>query len=148
MNVLNSTYLIFLLQKPMHRIHSIAAILIFGLATPVLTQAMNPMVAVASDNHPNGSFTDGKWDIEVYYQNGTHQYRSRLRGKDKSIQLSGADVSRDGQRKVYTWNNNGTRYQVVWKSQDPNFIRVRVTNPSGKEVLNRLMSRSTEEGGC
>jgi hypothetical protein len=130
----------------MKRLHSTAALLIFGLATPLLTQAIAPMVAVASDNSLNGAFSDREWDIEVYYQNNTYQYRGQHRGTDRSIQLSGAIVSRDGQRRIYTWNNNGTRYQVVWKPQDPDYIRIRVTTPQGQEVLNRLLSRC--EQGC
>jgi hypothetical protein len=130
----------------MKRIHSIAALLTFGLATPLLTQAMTPMVAVAGETNLNGAFADGQWDISVYYQNSSYHYRSQLRGTNKSIQLSGATVLRDGQRRIYTWNNGGTRYQVVWKPQDPNYIRVRVTTPRGQEVLNRLLSRSDEDG--
>jgi hypothetical protein len=128
----------------MKRIHSIAALLFFGLATPLLTQAIAPMAAVAESNQLNGAFSDREWDISVYYQNNSYQYRGQQRGTAKSIQLSGATIARDGQRKIYTWNNNGTRYQVVWQPQDPDYIRLRVITPRG-EVLNRLLSR---EEGC
>lgn len=130
----------------MKRLHATAALLIFGLATPLLVQAIAPMAVVASNNNPDGSFSDREWDISVYYRNNSYQYRGQLRGSDNSIQLSGATVLRDGQRRIYTWNNSGTRYQVVWKPQDPDYIRVRVTTPRGKEVLNRLLSRCQQ--GC
>ena len=131
----------------MKRIYSTAALFMFGLATPLFTQALVPMVAVAEANNLEGSFSDREWDISVYYRNNTYQYRGQLRGLDKSIELSGATVLRDGNRKIYTWNNNGTRYQVVWQRQDPDYIRVRVTTPRGKEILNRLLSRC-EGKGC
>jgi hypothetical protein len=31
------------------------------------------------------------------------------------------------------------KYQVTWKPSDPNFIRVQVTQPNGKLILNRLL---------
>jgi hypothetical protein len=132
----------------MKRLHSTAALLIFGLATPLLTQAFMPMVAVAQANNLEGSFSDREWDVHVYYRNNSYRYRGQQRGSNRSIELSGATVSKekDGSRKIYTWNNNGTRYQVVWQHQDPDYIRVRVTTPRGKEVLNRLLSRCQQ--GC
>jgi hypothetical protein len=130
----------------MQRLYSTAALLIFGLATPLLTQAISPMVAVAKMTSPDGAFVDQEWTITVAYVNNTYQYSGYNSQTKKSIQLSGATVLRDGQRKIYTWNNGGTRYQVVWQSQDPDYVRVRVTTPNGKEVLNRLLSRSEE--GC
>jgi hypothetical protein len=130
----------------MNRLNTTAALLIFGLATPLLVQAIAPMAVVASDNNPDGSFSDREWDISVYYRNNSYQYRGQMRGSNRSIELSGATVLRDGQRRIYTWNNSGTRYQVIWKPQDPDYIRVRVTTPRGKEVLNRLLSRCQQ--GC
>jgi hypothetical protein len=64
---------------------------------------------------------------------------------DRPIRLPNAGISQDGSRRIYTWNNRGTRYQVVWQRRDPDFIRVRrVTAPSGKEILNRLIQSGTE----
>ena len=56
-----------------------------------------------------------------------------------NINLSGAVASGTKQRQVYTWNNNGMKYQVTWKPSDPNFIRLQVTQPNGKLILNRLL---------
>jgi hypothetical protein len=131
----------------MKLLNSTAALLIFGVATPLLTQAITPMAAVARANNPDGAFGDREWTISVYYQNNTYTYNGYNLQTDKSISLSGATVSGDSNRKIYTWNNGGTRYQVTWQRRDPNFIRVRVITPSGKEVLNRLFARRSEEGG-
>jgi hypothetical protein len=59
--------------------------------------------------------------------------------------ISDRTVSRDRQRKFYTWNNGGTRYRVTWNPQDPNYIRVQVKTPNGKEILNRLLPRLRED---
>jgi hypothetical protein len=131
----------------MKKLHSTVALFIFGLATPLLAQTFVPMAAVAKANSLDGVFADREWTISVYYQNNTYQYSGFNHQTQSSIQLSGATVKRDGQRKIYTWNNGGTRYQVVWQSQDPDYIRVRVTTPRGKEVLNRLLPRQSGEGG-
>jgi uncharacterized protein (DUF58 family) len=130
----------------MKLLNSTAALLMFGLATPLLTQAITPMAVVARENNPDGAFVDRDWTVSVLYQNNTYQYNGYNHQTQKSIQLSGATVSGDNIRKIYTWNNGGTRYQVTWQRRDPNFIRVRVLTPNGKEVLNRLLPRSEE--GC
>jgi hypothetical protein len=130
----------------MKQLHSIAALFIFGFATPLLTQAIMPMVAVAKESSPNGSFVDSSWTVSVFYRNNTYQYTGYDHRTQKSINLSGATISGDSQRKIYTWNNSGTRYQVTWQRRDPDYIRIQVITPSGKEVLNRLLPRSEE--GC
>jgi hypothetical protein len=130
----------------MKQFHSTAALLIFGLATPLLTQAITPMVAVAEVKSLDGAFVDREWTISVYHENNTYRYRGYNLQTKKSIELSGALVSGDRQRRIYTWNNQGTKYQVTWQRQDPDYIRVRVITPNGKEILNRLLPRSVEDG--
>jgi hypothetical protein len=51
----------------------------------------------------------------------------------------GAKNSGSNSRQVYTWDNKGTKYQVIWKPSDPEYIRVRVIS-GGREVLNRVIS--------
>jgi hypothetical protein len=132
----------------MKRLYLTAALLLFGSLTPLVAISTNPTVAVAQTTtstltNPDGFFSDREWSVGVSYRNNTYHYNGRR--ANSSIELAGATVVRDGQRKVYTWNNSGTRYQVIWRSLDPDYIRVRVTTPNGKEVLNRLLAR---EDGC
>jgi hypothetical protein len=133
----------------MRYFYSTAGLLIFGLAVPLFTQINTPTTATtASANSLDGSFANSEWIVHVYYINGVYRYDGHRRGTDESlsIHLSGAVVSGDRQKKVYTWNNSGTKYQVTWNRQDPDYIRVRVINPRGREILNRLLSRC--EQGC
>jgi hypothetical protein len=53
----------------------------------------------------------------------------------------GTKNSGSNSRQIYTWDNKGTKYQVIWKPSDPEYIRVRVIN-DGKEVLNRVISKT------
>ena len=123
----------------MKRLHQTVGLFIIGIL-PLVTSAIAPMAAVAGDSSLAGCYKDREWQISVSYRDNSYRYQGKKIGSSRSIELSGATVSRDGARRIYTWNNGGTRYQVVWKSQDPDFIRLRVTTPNGKEVLNRLLT--------
>ena len=95
-----------------------------------------------------GVYTDGNLTVEVTpimngenYSNGKHtyyyNYRGSLGGKSLNI-VGGAKNFGSRSRQVYTWDNNGTKYQVIWKPSDPEYIRVRVIS-GGREVLNRVI---------
>jgi hypothetical protein len=59
---------------------------------------------------------------------------------DNGIDIKrGARNSGSNLRQIYTWDNKGTKYQVIWKPSDPEYIRVRVIS-EGREVLNRVIS--------
>jgi hypothetical protein len=121
-----------------------AAVLILGLTTPLLTQTLMPNIAVAQANSPNGIFADRDWTITISYENNTYRYSGVNNRTKNSIELSGASVSGDRQRRYYLWNNDGTRYRVTWNRQNPDYIRIQVKTPSGKEILNRVIPRSRE----
>jgi hypothetical protein len=130
-----------------------ALAIVFGLTVTALAPAAIAQPTTAQQLHLqaratnlNGTFVSGEWIVDVSYNNNTYSYSGR-NTSGSSISLSGATVRRDGEKRIYTWNNGGTRYQVVWQSKDPDFIRVRVTTPQGREVLNRLMRRA-EGDGC
>jgi hypothetical protein len=129
-----------MLDRPIKQLSSTAISLWLGLATPLLAQAIFPLAAVADDRNLSGCYKDREWQVAVYYRDRSYHYQGKQIGTDRSIQLTGATVTRDRDRNIYTWNNSDTRYRVVWREQDPDFIRVRVTAPRGKEVLNRLLS--------
>lgn len=80
----------------------------------------------------------------VKNSNGKHSQYYSYSG---SLGNNGIDIKRGAKnlgsnsRQVYTWDNNGTKYQVIWKPSDPEYIRVRVIS-EGREVLNRVISRT------
>jgi|GEM_PF-3173323 len=73
--------------------------------------------------------------------NGRHSQYYSYSG---SLGNNGIDIKRGAKnlgsnsRQVYTWDNKGTKYQVIWKPSDPEYIRLRVIS-GGREVLNRVI---------
>jgi hypothetical protein len=94
-----------------------------------LTVAVSPIMR--GENYSTGRHT--------YYYN----YRGSLGGKSLDI-VGGAKNFGSNSRQIYTWDNNGTKYQVVWKPSDPEYIRVRVIS-GGREVLNRVIREITDD---
>jgi hypothetical protein len=125
---------------------NLAGAIIFGLATPLLTQTIVPTVAVAASNRPEGTFGDAEWQLVLSRQNNSYHYRGVNIETGTSIELAGAKVSGTSQRRIYTWNNEGTKYQVLWQSKDPDFVRVKVVSSRGRTLLNRLLRRIEGEG--
>ena len=111
-----------------------------GMAVPSIAIAVAAPVAVAQTS-PNGTFQDGTWSVDVRFSGGTHTYYGENRRTGDSVYLSGASVTGSGGRRVYTWNNAGTRYQIAWQPSDPNTVRLRVIGSNGRELLNRLLYR-------
>jgi hypothetical protein len=126
------------------KLFNLGAALILGCGVPLLTQALAPSMAVAvtANARPEGTFGDGgEWYVTLVRQDNSYRYIGQNHKNDSSIELAGAKVSGTDRRRIYTWNNKGTKYQVVWQSKDPDYIRVKVISNSGKTVLNRLFSR-------
>ncbi|MBE9257661.1 MULTISPECIES: hypothetical protein [Aphanizomenonaceae] len=113
---------------------------ILGISTPAMIDIAIPhqAMAVQKFNYPNNTFSDQEWTVTLKFSNNSYQYYGKHIPKNTSINLSGAVASGSHERQIYTWNNNGTKYQVVWKPNDPNYIRVQVID-RGKIVLNRLL---------
>ncbi len=116
----------------------VAAVL--GVSVPTIAVVGVAPVAIAQTS-PNGVFQDGTWRVEVRYSGGTHTYYGENRNSGDGIYLSGAAVSGNSARRVYTWNNGGTRYQVSWQPGDPDTIRLQVFASNGRSLMNRLLSR-------
>jgi hypothetical protein len=130
------------------KLFNLATALILGFGVPLLAQGLAPSTAVAvtANPRPEGGFNDREWQVTLVRQNNSYRYQGYNYKSNKSIELSGAKVSGTAQRRIYTWNNEGTKYQVVWQSKDPNYLRVQVIGNNGKTILNRLLQRMEE--GC
>jgi hypothetical protein len=114
---------------------------ILGISTPAIMDIAipNSAMAVQKFNYPNNTFSDQEWTVILKFTNNSYHYNGKHIPKGSSINLSGATASGTHERQVYTWNNNGTKYQVTWKPNDPNYIRVQVIDTKGKIILNRLL---------
>lgn len=90
------------------------------------------------------AFTDGEWLVAISEDgNDLGYYGVNLNTRD-SLTLRGASVSTTNQRQVYTWNNGNYRYQVAWRPNDPQVVRLQVFN-GRNEILNRLLYSTNQE---
>jgi hypothetical protein len=118
----------------------------FALTLPALTLSIAPTASIAAAPAKlEGYFMDDKVSVEVLSQNGYLTYKGTDLTTGKSISLKRVKIAGSNSRKIYTWSNAGTNYQVIWQPKDPDFVRLQVINPNGSMLTNRLLSR---EHGC
>ncbi len=132
------------------KFYALVTAVMVGVAVPLVAN-FSSLAAAASPNIAqamplNGTFGDGDWMVTVSQQNDTYRYYGYNLKTSKSIELSGARVTTQGSKRIYTWNNSGTKYRVTWQPQDQNYVRLQVISPNQTKVLNRLLSR--QEDGC
>jgi hypothetical protein len=130
----------------MIKLHQFALATIIGLSTPMIHSIVDPIPAIAQPQKLSGVFGDNKWIVSIFFERNAYRYNATKIGDKTGIDLAGATINTTRDRKTYTWNNGGTRYQAVWQQKDPDFIRVRVFSPRGDEIFNRLLKRQDE--GC
>jgi hypothetical protein len=120
-------------------IKATALAVILGLGTPALTSIFINTPAIAAPSFPRGTFMDDTWSVSLWFENNSYFYQGKNMKTGASLLLSGATVSGNNQRRIYTWRNGPSRYQVTWRPSDPSVIRVQVFAPNGKVQLNRLL---------
>jgi hypothetical protein len=92
-----------------------------------------------------GYFFTDDWEIKISrngnnYGNGnSYIYAGRNSKTKDAISLAGGRLIRSEGKHFYKWRNAGTVYLVTWQPDDPNFARLQIFNPSGKEIFNKLM---------
>jgi hypothetical protein len=136
------------------KVYALAVAILVGMASPLVTSLASPVAAqphkvtrtVPLPKALIGTFGDGNWFVTVSEQNGVYRYSGYDRKNSKSIELSGAIVTNQGGKRLYTWRNGDTKYRVIWQPKDQDYVRLQVIQPNRKEVLNRLLSR--QEEGC
>ena len=107
------------------------------------TQYFNTKSSTISSNSqfPTGKFRNRKWEITLWKRNARIYYQAKSRTTPASLYLDNGNTSGTSRRKIYTWKNGIYSYQVIWRPNDPNYIRLRVFTPR-RELLNQLLSRS------
>jgi hypothetical protein len=129
----------------MMKLSTLACVICIGIATPVIATATLPTTVMAAPQQPNGLYMDKDWAVFLEFRGGTYHYRGTNNHSGKALELAGASIGGSKTRRTYTWNNAGTLYRITWQPQDPDFVRLQVISPSGKELMNRLL---TLEHGC
>lgn len=123
---------------------AIALTAILGLSAPAIADVALNTPALAQARSPMGMFQDNEWSVTLSYSDNVFNYYGRNLKTGSSMSLRGAKVGGNSQRRVYTWNNGDHRYQVAWQPSDSGVIRVQVFDGRGKQVLNRLLYRTSD----
>ncbi len=129
----------------MTKLSHIALAAMIGLSAPILVTSFSPAAVMAQQERKlSGVFSDQQWNVSISFDQNVYRYRANRVGDKTGIDLAGAVIGGTSDRRTYTWNNGGTRYQAIWQKKDPEFIRVRVFSPRGKEIFNRLLKRQDD----
>jgi hypothetical protein len=123
-----------------------AVIATFALTVPTLSLGMATPSIAAAPAKLQGFFVDSKWSVDIMPRDGFLTYRGTNLATNKSLSLKRVKVSGSADRRVYTWSNSGTLYNVIWQPKDPDYVRLQVIQPGGKLVVDQLLAR--QEDGC
>jgi hypothetical protein len=120
---------------------SIVIAVILGASIPVIPDVavLTPAIAAKTYDYPSGSFSNGTWFVDLTFRHNTYRYHGEYKPKGSSVDLIGATPSGSHERQIYTWQNNGLKYQVIWQPSDPSTIRLRVITRGGTVQLNTIL---------
>lgn len=122
------------------KLSALACAVWLGITAPSIAFMTIPSSATAASTQPQGSYADNDWSVDLEYKGGTYHYRAKNHRTGQKLELAGATLDSSGNRKIYTWNNAGTKYRVTWRPKDPDFIRLQVIDADGTERLNRVLA--------
>jgi hypothetical protein len=86
-----------------------------------------------------GFYVDLDWSVTLYRSDGKYTYQGKNLNTGSTLTLSGATVTRSKGQHIYTWNNEGTKYRVIWKTNDSSHIRLQVIDANRRVILNRSL---------
>lgn len=116
---------------------------VIGLSTPAIADIAIAPPAVAGDGliAPLGTFSNRTWKVTFGFDDqGTYTYTGVNQRNGDSIFLANGYIDDSNYaRTVTTWNNSGYVYQVAWRPNDPNVMRLEVFQPNGRRILNQLL---------
>jgi hypothetical protein len=126
---------------------AIVASTLIALSVPTLT--LMPSFTLSAQARSNDIlptyYANSDWSVTVERSRGSYSYTGIDQHSGKTITLYGCRVSRSYDRVVYRWRNKGTVYQVSWRPSDPDFARLQVYSPHGRELVNTLLTRNFGE---
>jgi hypothetical protein len=123
---------------------ALALTAILGLTIPAVFLPFTPVATAKAPVKLQGFFMDQDWSVDVTLDQGVHKYRGTNLKTNSSIELKRSKMSGSNQRQVYTWKKGSTQYHVIWQPQDPDFVRLQVSE-NGRVLVDRLLTR---EHGC
>jgi hypothetical protein len=119
---------------------------VFSPATiPVSAQSVPAKINIVMADKIEGFYMDSDWYINVHLDGNKLNYRGVNRKINARMQLDGATSSYTKSHHMYTWNNKGTKYRVIFKNHDSSKMRLHVIDYNGRLILNRLLTRDKAE---
>jgi hypothetical protein len=129
------------------RFGAIVTSTLIALSVPTVT--LMPAFTLSAQARSNDIaptyYGNSDWSVTVARSRGNYSYTGINQQTGKSITLYGCQVSRSYDRVVYRWRNKGTVYQISWRPSDPDFARLQVYSPGGRELVNTLLTRNFGE---
>lgn len=125
-------------------IKAIALVAILGLSVPTVTDLVINPQALANEpvpTSPIGGFTDGLWSVAIWREKDLYNYSIKNYQTGATLFLSDLKESVDSDRRIYSWSDGSSNYQIVWQQSEPRAVRLQIFAADGREVLNRLLVR-------
>lgn len=102
---------------------------------------LNAVMSPAASQDLSGQFSNNQWAVVVQQEGNSYRYTGTDLSNGNEISLSGGRISGTSERRIYTWDNGGYLYQIAWRPNDPNTLRLQVFNPRGKELVDSVLNR-------
>lgn len=129
-------------------IKAIALASVIGLSAPAITAiSLSSQSASAMPTdfvRPKGAFMDTsqQWVIKLNLDEfGAYTYEAQNRKTGDNLTLKNPEISGNNQRYTYTFKNGLHKYIIGYQPSDTEYIRLKVVNPQGRTILNRLMKK-------
>jgi serine/threonine-protein kinase len=117
------------------------------LADPTTTEnpiATNPNSDSQTSQFPKGIFTNETWQIELSNDSNLLNYFGQNLQTGDSLELSnGHEINHGGgNEKVFVWVNGNYNYSVNWQIDNPDRIRLMVTDSNRQIILDTYLNRN------
>jgi hypothetical protein len=122
----------------------------FSLTAPIVSLA-TISASIAAPIELNGYFTDsrgrdnGDWNFQTCAAKGSLK-EIEVGSDNTRVRMKKVTISGNDSRRVYTWRNSKSRYQVIWHPKDPDHVRFQVFKLNGKMIVDTQMTRDFD--GC
>jgi hypothetical protein len=136
-----------MIKSPTSRLTVFALTALLGLSAPfgLDIAAYNPATA-SPPPKPTGTFVDSEWSIQLFEDMSryfSYEYLGTYLADGSRLRLSDGRHTENWteEREEWVWYNGDYQYIIAWRPNDRHFIRLRVIDPNGVEILNRLLER-------
>lgn len=127
------------------KITNLILTVILGISTPIISSlTVKNTVNAQTIQGAIGTFSNEEWTVSLWYENNIYYYNSLNLNNGQSLTLSRPRLSLESteDRYIYIWRNNDYQYQITWRKNDPDYLRLTVINPSNRTIVNTILQRN------